>query len=464
MSSVLTARIAYWIAFCLLLVCALIVHATVSSFRESERRVEHSQQVQVLLGDTESAIASAARARLTYVFSGEEAALEQYQQDLERIPVKLRDLRQSTKDDPVEQSLCDELDQLVNDRIELWQKSVRLRKSAVPEPAGQPDLTRQSVAFAEEIISVTQKMRAEEATALAGGKASVIVRLMLTRVILVTSFFTAVLLLFWHYRLLRVELHAREAAEQRMREAAQVASEAERKARQSEHIAIASTDAARRLSGRLLHLQDEERRRLSRELHDSTGQYLAAAKMVMAPLVTSHPDDRRYSECLGLLDRSLKEVRTISHLLHPSGLEEAGFAVAARWYAEEFAKRSGVELQVNIGDPPARLSRDVEIALFRVLQEALTNIHRHSESRSAEVAFDGSNDALTLTIRDHGVGISEDVLKKFEATGIGSVGLAGMRERVRELGGNFDVTSNGDGTSLRVNVPMRKEFARGAGH
>src|SRR5215469_10259253 len=185
MSSVLTARIAYWIAFGLLLVCALIVHATVSSFRESERRVEHSQQVQVLLGDTEAAIASAARARLTYVFSGEDAALAQYQQDLERIPVKLRDLRQSTKEDPVEQSLCDELDQLVNGRIELWEKSVRLRKSAVPEPAGQPDLTRQSVAFAEEIISVTQKMRAEEATALAGGKASVIVRLMLTRIILV---------------------------------------------------------------------------------------------------------------------------------------------------------------------------------------------------------------------------------------------------------------------------------------
>jgi signal transduction histidine kinase len=454
MSSVLTARIAYWIAFGLLLVCALIVHATVSSFRESERRVEHSQQVQVLLGDTESAIASAARARLTYVFSGEDAALAQYQQDLERIPAKLRELRQSTKDDSVEQSLCDELDQLVNDRMELWQKSVRLRKSAVPGPAGQPDLTRQSVAFAEEIISVTQKMRAEEATALAGGKASVIVRLMLTRIIL----------LFWHYRLLREELHAREDAEQRMRQAAQVASEAERKARESEQIAIASTEAARRLSGRLLHLQDEERRRLSRELHDSTGQYLAAAKMVMAPLVTSHPGDRRYSECLGLLDRSLKEIRTISHLLHPSGLEEAGFALAARWYAEEFAKRSGVELKVNIGDPPARLSRDVEIALFRVLQEGLTNIHRHSESRSAEVSFEGSNDALTLTIRDHGVGIAEDVLKKFEVTGIGSVGLAGMRERVRELGGNFDVTSNGDGTSLRVNVPMRKEFARGAGH
>src|SRR5215475_4965415 len=462
MSSVLTARIAYWIAFGLLLVCALIVHSTVAGFRESERLVEHSQQVQVLLGDTESAIASAARARLAYVFSGDEDALAQYQQDLGRIPAQLRELRQSTKDDPVEQSLCDELDQLVGSRIELWQKSVALRKNAVPEPAGQPDLTRQSVAFAEEIISVTQKMRTQQAKALAGGKASVIVRLVLTRIILATSFITAVLLLFWHYRLLREELRARQDAEQKMREAAQVASEAERKARESEHIAIASTESARRLSGRLLILQDQERRRLSRELHDSTGQYLAAAKMVMAPLVRDHPGDRRYSECMDLLDRSLKEIRTISHLLHPSGLEEAGFALAARWYAEEFAKRSGVELKVNIGDPPARLSRDVEIALFRVLQEGLTNIHRHSQSRSAEVSFEGSNDQLTLTIRDHGVGIGQAVLKQFEATGTAGVGLAGMRERVRKLGGDFDVTSNGTGTSLCVTVHMRKEFARAA--
>lgn len=462
MSSVLTARIAYWIAFGLLLVCGLIVHSTLAGFRESERQVEHSEQVQVLLGDTESVIASAARARLTYVFSGQDDALAQYQQYLSRIPVKLRELRQSTKEDPVEQSLCDELDHLVGNRIELWEKSVALRKSAVPEPAGQPDLTRQSVAFADEIISVTQKMRAEESKALAGGKASVIVRLMLTRIILATSFITAVLLLFWHYRLLREELHAREAAEQRMREAAQVASDAEHKARESEHIAIASSEAARRLSGRLLHLQDQERRRLSRELHDSTGQYLAAAKMVMAPLVAAHPGDRRYSECMELLDRSLREIRTISHLLHPSGLEEAGFAVAARWYAEEFAKRSGVTLKVTILDPPSRLSRDVEIALFRVLQEALTNIHRHSESRSAEVSFEASNGTLTLTIRDHGVGIGQEVLKNFASTGTAGVGLAGMRERVRELGGNFEVTSNGDGTSLEIAVPMRKEFARAA--
>jgi signal transduction histidine kinase len=271
------------------------------------------------------------------------------------------------------------------------------------------------------------------------------------------------LLLFWHYRLLREELHARKEAEKKMREAAQVAGEAERKARQSENLAVASSDAARRLSGRLLHLQDEERRRLSRELHDSTGQYLAAAKMVMAPLAAAHAGDRRYSECMELLDRSLREVRTISHLLHPSGLEEAGFAMAVRWYAEEFAKRSGVQLKADIAEPPSRLSRDVEIALFRVVQEALTNIHRHSQSRSAEISFHGNPDLLALTIKDHGVGIGKEALEQFKSAGTGGVGLAGMRERVRELGGTFEVTSSGDGTLLQVTVPMKKEFARAVG-
>lgn len=139
------------------------------------------------------------------------------------------------------------------------------------------------------------------------------------------------LLLFWHYRLLRDELDALEDAARRTREAAQAASEAERKARESENIALASNEAARHLTARLLHLQDEERRRLSRELHDSAGQYLAAAKMVFASLVKGQEHDRRYAECMELLDRSLTDVRTISHLLHPSGLEEA--RVSRRWRA-----------------------------------------------------------------------------------------------------------------------------------
>lgn len=463
MSSVFTARIAYGIALGLLAVCALLVHSTVVGFKESEHQVQHTQEVQVLLGDTESAIASAARARLSYVFSGDEAALTQFRQAAAVVPAKLKELRQSTRDDAAQQKLCDELEKLVGDRVALWETSIALRKSATPAPPGQPDLTRQSVAFADEIISVTQKMRAEELEVLGERRTAALVRLTFTRIILVTSFIAAVLLLFWHYRLLREELHAREAAERQTQAAAQAATDAEHKARESEKRAIASTEAARRLSQRLLHLQDEERRRLSRELHDSTGQDLAAAKMVLASLAEQHEGDRRYSDCMELLDRSLQEVRTISHLLHPTGLEEAGFAAAARWYAQEFAKRSGVQLKIDIPDLTARLPREVEIALFRVLQEGLTNIHRHSQSRSAEVIFQSDSAQLSLVIADHGVGIAKEVLQQFQSLGTSGVGLGGMRERIRELGGNFEIHSNGQGTSLRVTVPAPPQFARASG-
>ena len=463
MSSLLKARLAFSIAIGLLLACALVVYGTLRSFTESERLVLRTQQLQVLLGDTESAIAFAARARLSFVFSGDDQSLAQYRQAVARIPSVLRELRKSTADNPVQQRNCDRLERLVADRTTLWEKSIALKQSGAPAPPGQPDMTRQSVAFADEIIAVTQDMRAEEGQLLQGRRVSASITFLFAIVILVTSFLAAVWLLFWHYRLVREELLARQQAEQATQEAARAATEAEHKSRQSENAAIASSEATRRLSARLMHLQDEERRKFARELHDSTGQQLAAAKMILASLAVGHPDDHRYSDCISLLDQSLKEIRTISHLLHPSGLDEAGFSSAAKWYAQEFAKRSGVQLKTDIPDPVERLPREVEIALFRVLQESLTNIHRHSKSNSAEVIFQPSPQHATLIVKDQGVGISRELLERFRSSGTSGVGLAGMRERIRELGGSFEVTSGNDGTSLQVTVPVPGQRASAAG-
>ncbi len=454
MSSLLKARLALYIAIGLLLACAFMVYGTLRGFTESERQVLRTQQVQVLLGDTESTIAFAARARLTYVFSGDDPSLAQYQQAVGRVPVVLAELRKSTADNPVQQRNCDRLERLVADRTALWEKSVALKRSGAPAPPGQPDMTRQSVAFADEIISVTQDMRAEEGRVLQGRRVSAGITFLFTIVILITSFLAAVLLLFWHYRLVREELLARELAELATQTAARAATEAEHKARQSEAAAIASREATRRLSAHLMQLQDEERRKFARELHDSTGQQLAAAKMVLTALAAGHEDDRRYSDCILLLDQSLKEIRTISHLLHPSGLDEAGFSVAAKWYAEEFAKRSGIQIKIDIHELSTRLPREAEIALFRVLQESLTNIHRHSKSRSAEVIFEPGPQRATLIVKDNGVGIPSEVLERFRSSGTSGVGLAGMRERIRELGGTFEVASGNAGTSLRVTVPV----------
>lgn len=447
MSGLTKARIAFVIAIGLLVACALVVYGTLKGLSESELLVEHTQHVQVLLGDTESTIAAAARARLTYVFSGTEESLSQFQSAVARIPEKLAELRQNVKDNPAQQANCDRLEQLVRSRIRLWNESVSLKRSGTPQAAGQPDLTRQSVMSAEEIISVTQAMRDEESKLLIGRKMAAGLSFKFTAGILMVSFVTAVWLLFWHYRLQREELEARDQAEM-------LAHEAENKSHESEMRALASNEAARRLSGRLLQLQDDERRRLSRELHDSTGQHLAAAKMILSSLLTGHENDTRYSECLSLVDNCLREVRTISHLLHPSGLEEAGFSLAARWYAEEFANRSGLQVKVEISDLAERLPHEIEIALFRVLQEALANIHRHSKSPSAEVVFRQAGNDVALTISDRGIGIAPQQMEQFRSAGSVGVGLAGMRERVREIGGSFDIDSNSGGTTLRVRVPM----------
>ncbi len=410
MSSRVKAAIAFIIAIGLLLACAVLVYATLSAAR---------------------------------------------------VPEVLRELREKTHDNPVQQNHCDELERLVNDRIQLWETSVALRKSGLPTPAGQPEMTRQSVAFADEIVSVTHAMGAEEARLLQQRTALTRVHFLLAIVLLVVSFAAAVLLLIWHYRLLREELRAREQAEEAAEAAARAAMDAESKAHSSEQAARLSHEASRRLSTRLLQVQDDERRKFSRELHDSIGQYLAAAKMVLASLAAGQgagqENDRRYSECLNLLDESLKEVRTISHLLHPPGLDEAGFTTAAKWYAEEFAKRSGVDVKINIVEPANRLPREVEIALFRVLQEGLTNIHRHSKSSSAEVVFSPTPDYVALAIQDSGLGIPKDVLDRFRLSGTSGVGLAGMRERVRELGGAFEVESGSSGTCVRVTVPLAAE-------
>ena len=234
MLSRLTARIAFVIAIGLLLVCAILVYSTVLNLVESERLVTHTHQVQELLGDTDYAIASAARARLTYVFSGDDEALDQYQHSVARIPVIVSKLRQGTADNPPQQKHCDELEILVNDRIQLWEKSVALKRSGQSSPAGQPDMTRQSVQFADEIVSVTHAMRTEETKLLEQRTTALHVHFVFAVFIMAVTFVAAVLLLLWHYRLLRDELHARERAQKIAAAAANVNSNPQQASRHSQ--------------------------------------------------------------------------------------------------------------------------------------------------------------------------------------------------------------------------------------
>jgi signal transduction histidine kinase len=215
------------------------------------------------------------------------------------------------------------------------------------------------------------------------------------------------------------------------------------------------TAALRRLSARLLRVQDEERRRIARELHDSLGQYLTAAKINLDVLARTSGDGAYLREAQQLIDRAISDTRTLSHLLHPPLLDEAGFISAARWYVEGFGKRSGIRTSLEIPDGFDRLPSEVETALFRILQEALTNVHRHSGSRSVEIRLTRDLTFVALAIQDHGKGIPPDALDRFKKSGTNvGVGLAGMRERIKELGGTFHLESGPKGTLLKAIVPV----------
>jgi signal transduction histidine kinase len=213
----------------------------------------------------------------------------------------------------------------------------------------------------------------------------------------------------------------------------------------------------RELTARLLQLQDEERRRFARELHDSVGQSLAALNMNLATVRTDlerlSKTVNAVSESETLVQQMSKEVRTISHLLHPPLLDEAGLVSALRWYVEGFAERSKIEVELEFPQNFQRLSQELETAVFRVVQECLTNIHRHSESRIAKIRI-GTDDSFVLVeVEDRGKGISPEKMAQMDSKGMPGVGIRGMRERIRQLGGVLEIDSSRHGTTMRVRLP-----------
>ena len=218
-------------------------------------------------------------------------------------------------------------------------------------------------------------------------------------------------------------------------------------------------EALRMLSGSLMQAQDEERRRVARELHDSAGQYLAAVQMNLAALAnetTSMTEglQARLADTISLVDHCTAEVRTLSYLLHPPLLDDVGLASAISWYVEGFSERSGVVVSLDLPKNLARFSPEVETALFRIVQQSLANIHRHSESKVARIRL-AVGDRLTIEITDEGRGFPPEVLAKFQENGqLPGVGISGMRERMNALRGTFDVISGVSGTTITVSVPV----------
>jgi len=216
----------------------------------------------------------------------------------------------------------------------------------------------------------------------------------------------------------------------------------------------------RMLSGRLMQLRDEERRRIARELHDSSGQVLAALSMCLS-MVESEADKlsaragRNLSDAARLVRELSQELRTMSHRLHPPLLDEAGLESALRWFVQGFAQRSGIDVGLELAPELGRLSEEMEIAIFRVVQESLANVHRHSGSKTAQVRVGRDAQKVTLEIRDQGHGLSANGNAEAPGPAVPGVGIQGMRERVRQLGGHFEIQSSEGATVVTAAIPLR---------
>jgi PAS domain S-box-containing protein len=217
----------------------------------------------------------------------------------------------------------------------------------------------------------------------------------------------------------------------------------------------------RALSSRLIRLQDDERRHISRELHDSLGQYLTSIK-INVELVKreSTSIEERHRDLLAesseTLDRCVREIRSVSYLLHPPLLDELGLPAALRWYADAFAERSHIEVSLDIPRGFSRLAGEMELTLFRIVQESLTNVQRHARSDTVWVTLFESTDGVEVRITDTGVGVPAEIIGRIkEGHAIQGIGLRGMYERVRELGGRFEIESSGMGTSVLAVLPLQ---------
>lgn len=238
-------------------------------------------------------------------------------------------------------------------------------------------------------------------------------------------------------------------------------------------------ETLRRLSGQLLRVQDEERRRLARELHDGAGQILAALNMNLETLALAAKDQLapnlfwKLNESINLANQVIRETRTLSYLLHPPLLDEAGLIDALHWFVGGFIDRCGIQITLEVNPDFPRLPRELETAIFRIIQEALTNIHRHSGSPTASIHLELAGEEIHLAVSDRGKGITSEPepateLEPGQPNGNGQhgggrkrklgVGIAGMRERVLQLGGRFEITAGNPGTILKAVFPCRPEI------
>jgi signal transduction histidine kinase len=419
----------------ILIVTAFGANKATALYSVSEEQVSHTLEVKTALADMRSNLLRGRAGTLSYILTGDAGRLAEFDLARQEFPVLFANLSRLTADNHSQQQRLATLKPLVDQRLGAFAEAIDLHKSGQGNFEAQQELATSGDASIPDIHGILLSMEKEEESLLEQRQKVSDLRYQRVRTVLLLAFCATLLLLFVNFQRLLIELRDRERAE----------------------------DVVRRLSGRILQIQDEERRRISRELHDSVGQLFVALKLNLGRLVPdqSVPDKEKakfLAECYQLLDQGISEVRTLSHLLHPPLLDELGFASAAEWFVGGFSKRSN--LRVNLELPPSlpRMPHSVELTLFRVLQESLTNVHRHAKSSAVDIRLECSPGWVQLAISDDGKGIPAGLIESFNKTGAGSgVGLAGLRERMIDLGGKLEIKSGQHGTLLQVFVPLPNE-------
>jgi signal transduction histidine kinase len=433
-------------ALVMIVTTGVIAYFTEAGVMSSRTWVLHTYEVKTNLEELRSTLNEMRASGELYLLSNDKADLVHTREQASRVRELTDTLQGLTPDNASQQDRIDLLRPLIDRQVSQLEEFVdshdrgtlgaaEMRKSAgeISERKGQ-------------IESAILAMQAEEERLLQVRLETWDALFKRNIITLGAAFAIAVVLLVYNFRLLLAEIARRE---------------------ETERIEKQNAESYRSLSARILELQDVERRRIARELHDSVGQYLTGLKLNLGQLQagkwpTPSENPSLLSETMDLTDRAIGEVRTISHLLHPPLLDELGFDSAARWYVEGFSKRSGIEVRLHVGDIAERLPKEIELALFRVLQEALTNVHRHANARTVQVEITCTNHEAILVVQDDGKGIAREVLERFRGGLAAGIGLAGMRERLAELGGTLEVHSEGSGSILRATLPTAACHSRSA--
>lgn len=421
------ARLTLVIALLLLAVSGAGASIAIVRLYLTEGWVRHTYTVEVALGDLGSALAGMGGSRVAYIDSPSVESLQKFQDAQKKVPQALAGIRSLTADNPSQAALVDELQQKAEHRMDVTQQSIALVQQNQSSLARRMQLTAEIGESAIATEAIEQQLHRNEDALLAQRTRLSKVLFGVTVAILVLSFTLSAVMFVIHNRMLQRELHDRQAAE----------------------------DQLRQLSIQLLRVRDAEARRFARELHDGLGQSLVAAKLMAEGLASQNPSNPKFGELAKLVQEAAAQTRTISYLLHPPMLDELGFASAAEWFIDGFTERTGIAISKQFSPGVEHLPKNLELALFRILQEALTNIHRHSKSARAEVSVSLKPTEVTMIVSDYGRGIPAETLENFRSKGTHvGVGLAGMKERVAEFKGELEIRSDRRGTRILVRMPI----------